>query len=72
VNGSYPAFRSSYSHEDLVEHFLLTPAELSLLLKCRGIYRDLALADVSPEYQEASEGISTPVVLLRPIAVSLV
>ncbi len=36
VNGSYPAFRSAYSHEELAEHFLLTPIELSLVLRCRG------------------------------------
>ena len=24
---AYPQFRSSYSHEEMVEHFLLTPAE---------------------------------------------
>jgi hypothetical protein len=30
VNGSYPAFRSSYSHEELVEHFLLTDGTLLL------------------------------------------
>ena len=33
---NYPSFQPSYSHEDLVEHFLLTPAELELVLKCRG------------------------------------
>ena len=33
---SYPAFRSSYSHDELVEHFLLTPAELDIVLTCRG------------------------------------
>jgi hypothetical protein len=35
----------SYSHEDLVEHFLLTPSELDLVLKCRGdaSHRDMAL-----------------------------
>jgi hypothetical protein len=27
---AYPQFRSSYSHEEMVEHFLLTPAELQL------------------------------------------
>jgi len=32
----YPQFRSSYSHEEMVEHFLLTPAELQLVLTCRG------------------------------------
>jgi len=32
---SYPRFKSAYSHEELVEHFLLTPAELNLLLGCR-------------------------------------
>ena len=33
---AYPHFRSSYSHEEMVEHFLLTPAELQLVLTCRG------------------------------------
>src|SRR5258708_39912204 len=33
---AYPQFRSSYSHEEMVEHFLLTPAELQLALTCRG------------------------------------
>jgi hypothetical protein len=33
---AYPQFRSSYSHEEMVEHFLLTPAELQLVLACRG------------------------------------
>jgi hypothetical protein len=32
----YPQFRSSYSQEEMVEHFLLTPAELQLVLTCRG------------------------------------
>lgn len=33
---AYPQFRSFYSHEELVEHFLLTPAEVHLVLTCRG------------------------------------
>jgi hypothetical protein len=33
---NYPSFQPSYSHEDLVEHFLLTPGELESVLKCRG------------------------------------
>lgn len=33
---NYPSFQPSYSHEDLVQHFLLTPGELELILKCRG------------------------------------
>ena len=33
---AYPQFRSSYSHEEMVEHFLLTPVELQLVLTCRG------------------------------------
>jgi hypothetical protein len=33
---SYPSFQPSYSHEDLVEHFLLAPSELELVLQCRG------------------------------------
>src|SRR5262249_46329484 len=31
-----PSFKSSYSHDELVEHFLLTPADLQLVLTCRG------------------------------------
>ena len=33
---AYPQFRSSYSHDEMVGHFLLTPAELQLVLTCRG------------------------------------
>ena len=33
---AYPQFRSCYAHEELVEHFLLTPAEVQLVLTCRG------------------------------------
>jgi hypothetical protein len=36
MSGAYPQFQSSYSHEELVEHFLLTPADLQLVLACRG------------------------------------
>ena len=33
---SYPGFQSSYTQEELIEHFLLTPAEIALMLFCRG------------------------------------
>jgi hypothetical protein len=33
---NYPSFQPSHSREDLIEHFLLTPGELDLILKCRG------------------------------------
>jgi len=36
VGKAYPQFHSSYSHEELVEHFLLTPAELHFVLTFRG------------------------------------
>jgi Domain of unknown function (DUF4158) len=36
LGNSYPSFQPSYSHEELVEHFLLTPGKLELVLKCRG------------------------------------
>jgi hypothetical protein len=36
VAKAYPQFRASYSQEEMVEHFLLTPAELQLVLACRG------------------------------------
>jgi TnpA family transposase len=34
--GDYPRFTSSYTHEELVEHFLLSPAEHALIATCRG------------------------------------
>ncbi len=36
MGNTYPQFRSFYAHEELVEHFLLTPAEVQLVLTCRG------------------------------------
>ena len=36
MSGAYPQFKTSYTHEELVEHFLLTPADLQLVLTCRG------------------------------------
>lgn len=36
MSGAYPHFKSCYTHEELVEHFLLTPAELQLVFTCRG------------------------------------
>src|SRR5262245_36893908 len=35
MRGDYPWFQTSYRHEELVEHFLLTPAEHHLLGRCR-------------------------------------
>jgi TnpA family transposase len=36
MTGDYPRFRTSYSHDELVEHFLLTPTEQALIAQCRG------------------------------------
>jgi hypothetical protein len=36
MKGDYPRFRALYSHDDLVEHFLLTPDEQRLIAQCRG------------------------------------
>jgi len=36
MSGAYLHFKSCYTHEELVEHFLLTPAELQLVFTCRG------------------------------------
>ena len=36
MSGAYPNFKPCYTHEELVEHFLLTPADLQLVLTCRG------------------------------------
>jgi Domain of unknown function (DUF4158)/Tn3 transposase DDE domain len=32
----YPRFKATYTHEELVEHFLLSPAEHALIATCRG------------------------------------
>ena len=36
MSSAYPHFNPSYTHEELVEHFLLTPADLQLVWTCRG------------------------------------
>lgn len=36
MGNTYPQFRSFYTHEELVEHFLLTPVEVQLVLTCWG------------------------------------
>jgi hypothetical protein len=36
VGQSYPGFQSSYTQDELIEHFLLTPAAIALVLSCRG------------------------------------
>ena len=36
MKGDYPRFRTSYLHEDLVEHFLLQPDELAFVGGFRG------------------------------------
>ena len=36
MKGDYPRFRASYTHEELVEHFLLTSPEHELIAQCRG------------------------------------
>src|SRR5207249_1434102 len=35
MSGAYPHFKASYTHEELVEHFLGTPADLELIFTCR-------------------------------------
>jgi TnpA family transposase len=36
MKGDYPRFNATYTHDELVEHFLLTPAERALVDTCRG------------------------------------
>jgi hypothetical protein len=36
MSSAYPHFDPSYTHEELVEHLLLTPADLQLVWACRG------------------------------------
>jgi TnpA family transposase len=34
--GDYPRFKAAYTHEELIEHFLLSPPEHTLIDTCRG------------------------------------
>lgn len=36
MKGDYPRFKATYAHEELVEHFLLSPAERTLVDTCYG------------------------------------
>jgi len=36
MQGDYPRFKVTYTHEELIEHFLLSPAERALVDTCRG------------------------------------
>ena len=36
MSGAYPHFKPCYKHEEPVEHFLLTPADLQLVSTYRG------------------------------------
>ena len=48
MSGVYPQFQPSYNHEELVEHFLLTPVDLQLMLTpCRKINGRQSQATIS-------------------------
>ena len=62
MKGDYPQFPESLSHEQLIEHFLLTSAEHQFTAQflsghsqeqSLALYRDLALSDVAGEYEQA-------------------
>ena len=36
MKGDYPRFKATYTQDELIEHFLLTPAERALVDSCRG------------------------------------
>jgi hypothetical protein len=36
MTGDYPRFKATYTHEDLVEHFLLSPADHAVIDTCYG------------------------------------
>jgi hypothetical protein len=36
MTGDYPRFQATYTHEALVEHFLLSPAERAVVDTCYG------------------------------------
>jgi len=35
MQGDYPCFKTTYTHEELVEHFLLSPVERAVVETCR-------------------------------------
>jgi Domain of unknown function (DUF4158) len=36
MTGDYPRFKATYTHDELVEHFLLSADERALVDSCRG------------------------------------
>jgi Domain of unknown function (DUF4158) len=44
MSKAYPHFKPSYPHDELVEHFLLTPADLQFVLAFRGDANRLGVA----------------------------
>jgi Domain of unknown function (DUF4158) len=44
MTGDYPRFKASYTHEELMEHCLLSPAEHALVAICRGDVNRQAVA----------------------------
>ena len=36
MKGDYPGFKGTYTHDELVEHFLLSPAERAVVDTCHG------------------------------------
>ncbi len=36
MKGDYPCFKATYVHEELVEHFLLSPADRAVVDTCHG------------------------------------
>src|SRR5262245_12415434 len=44
MTGDYPCFNASYTHEELVEHCLLSPADHALVAPCRGAVNRQAVA----------------------------
>ena len=36
MKGDYPCFKATYVHEELVEHFLLSPADRAVVETCHG------------------------------------
>jgi hypothetical protein len=44
VTGDYSRLKASYIHEELVKHFLLSPAEHALVATCRGDVNRQAVA----------------------------
>ena len=66
--GDYPRFKATYTHDELVEHFLLSADECALVDSCRGEANRHGVA-VLGDFRKSSYSVRPTVSpLLTPVA----